>query len=107
MKRGEIAYFKQFLIFSSFLPYMALIFHLKCTLKCRRRFVSTWTSLKFYHLVMGGYGFENKLRKASSVGVFSISFLLQMRQIVNVLERNFVSACMKLQGSALSTTKRQ
>ena len=35
MRKGEIACNKQFLIFSQcFLPYMALIFHFKCTLKC-------------------------------------------------------------------------
>ena len=32
---------------------MELIFHFKCTLKCRLQFVSIWTSLKFCHLVMG------------------------------------------------------
>ena len=32
---------------------MALIFHFKCTLKCRLQSVSNWTSLKFCHLVMG------------------------------------------------------
>ena len=32
---------------------MALIFHLKCTLKCLLKFVSILTSLKFCHLVMG------------------------------------------------------
>ena len=32
---------------------MALIFHYKCTLKCRMQFVSIWTSLKFCRLVMG------------------------------------------------------
>ena len=36
-----------------FLPYMALLFHVKCTLECRLQFTSVWTSLKFCHLVMG------------------------------------------------------
>ena len=36
-----------------FLPYMALISHFKCTLKCCLQFVSVWTSLKFCRLVMG------------------------------------------------------
>ena len=36
-----------------FLPCVALIFHFKCTLKCRLQFVSIWTSLKFCRLVMG------------------------------------------------------
>ena len=45
---------KQFLLFSQcFLPYMAHIFHFKCTLKCHLQLVSIWTSLKFCHLVMG------------------------------------------------------
>ena len=34
------------------LPYMALIFYFKCTLKCCLQFVSIWTSLKFHRLVM-------------------------------------------------------
>ena len=51
---GEIACNKQFLLFSQcFVPYIALIFHFKCTSKCRLQFVSIWTSLKFCHLVMG------------------------------------------------------
>ena len=54
VRKGEIACNKQFLLFSQcFLPYMVLIFHFKCTFKCRLRFVSIWTSLKFCRLVMG------------------------------------------------------
>ena len=54
MRKGEIACNNQFLLFSQcFLPYMALIFHFKCTLKCRLQFVLIWTSLKFCCLVMG------------------------------------------------------
>ena len=42
------------LLFSQcFLPYMVLIFHFKCTLKCCLQFVSIWTDLKFSRLVMG------------------------------------------------------
>ena len=53
MRKGEIACYKQFLLFSQcFLLYMVLIFHFKCTLKCRLQFVSIWTGLKFCHLVM-------------------------------------------------------
>ena len=53
-RKGEIACNKQFLLFSRcFLSYMLLIFHFKCTLKCRLQFVSIWTSLKFCRLVMG------------------------------------------------------
>ena len=49
VRKGEIACNKQFLLFSQcFLPYMALIFHFKYTLKCRLQFVSIWTSLKFW-----------------------------------------------------------
>ena len=52
--KGDIACNKQFLLFSQcFLPYMVLIFHFKCTLKCRLQFVSVCTSLKFCRLVMG------------------------------------------------------
>ena len=41
VRKGEIACNKQFLFFSQcFLPYMALTFHFKCTLKCRLQFVS-------------------------------------------------------------------
>ena len=54
VKKGEIACKKQFLLFSQcFLPYVVLIFHFKCTLKCRLQFVSILTSLKFCRLVMG------------------------------------------------------
>ena len=54
VRKGEIACNKQFLLFSQcFPPYMALVFHFKCTFKCRLQFVSTWTSLKFCRLVMG------------------------------------------------------
>ena len=53
VRKGEIACNKQFLLFlQCFLPYGALIFHLKCTLKCLQ-FVSILTSLKFCHMVMG------------------------------------------------------
>ena len=48
VRKGEIACNKQFLLFSQcFLPYMTLIFHFKCSLKCRLQFVSIWTGLKF------------------------------------------------------------
>ena len=54
VRKGEIACDKQFLLFlQCFLPYTTLIFHFKCTLKCRLQFVSIWTSLKFFRLVMG------------------------------------------------------
>ena len=54
LRKGEIAFNKQFLLFSQrFLPYTALIFHFRCTLRCRLQFVSIWTSLKFCLLVMG------------------------------------------------------
>ena len=53
VRKGESACNKRFLFFSQcFLPYMALIFHFKCTLQCRLQFVSIWTSLKFCRLVM-------------------------------------------------------
>ena len=54
VRKGEIACNKQFLLFSQcFLPYMVLIFHLKCTLTCRLHLVSIWTSLKFCRLLQG------------------------------------------------------
>ena len=54
MTKGEIACGKQFLLFSQcFLPYMTLVLHFKCSLKCCLQFVSFWNSLKFCHLVMG------------------------------------------------------
>ena len=40
VRKGEIACNKQFLVFSQcFVPYMVLIFHFKCKLKCRLQFV--------------------------------------------------------------------
>ena len=54
MRKEEIACNKQFLLFSQcFLPFVLLVFHFKCTLKCRLQFISIWTSLKFCRLVMG------------------------------------------------------
>ena len=54
MRKGEITYNKPFLLFSQcFLPFMVLIFHFKCALKCHLKCVSIWTSLKFCRLVMG------------------------------------------------------
>ena len=53
------------LLVTSNISFMALIFHFKCTLKCHLQFVSTWTSLKFSHLVMG-----NKLRDKGFGSIF-------------------------------------
>ena len=40
VRKGEIACNNQFLLSSKcFLPYTALIFHFKCTLKCRLQFI--------------------------------------------------------------------
>ena len=47
------AFNKQFLFFSRFPPSIAIIFHFRCSLKCRLQFVSIWTRLKFCRLVMG------------------------------------------------------
>ena len=53
-EKRRIACNKQFLLFwHCFLPYMELIFHFKCTLKCHQQFVSIWSNLKFCCLVMG------------------------------------------------------
>ena len=47
VRKGESTCSKQFLLFSHFfLPYMVLIFHFRCNLKCCLQFVSIWTSLK-------------------------------------------------------------
>ena len=54
VRKGENACNKQFFLFSLyFVPYMALIFHFKCTFKCRLQFGPVWTCLKFCCLVMG------------------------------------------------------
>ena len=54
VRKGEIACYKQFLLFSQcFLPYMVFIFHFKCTLKGSLKFVSILTSLKFCRLGKG------------------------------------------------------
>ena len=55
-EKGKNACKKQFFLFSQcFPPYMALILHIKCTLKCRLKFVSIWTILKFCCVVMGQF----------------------------------------------------
>ena len=49
VRKGENACNKQFLLFSQcFLLYMVVIFHFKCTFKCRLQFVSIWTRPKFF-----------------------------------------------------------
>ena len=63
MRKLEIACNKQFLLFSQwFLPYMSLIFHFKCTLKCRLPFVSIWTSLKIWCASNEGHLSEVKIK---------------------------------------------
>ena len=57
MRKGEIACHKQFLLFSQrFLPYMAIIFHFKCTLKCRLQFVSIYFNLAQSKILSSGNG---------------------------------------------------
>ena len=54
VRKGEIAFNKQFLLFSQcFVTYMAIHFHFKCTLQCCLLFVSIWTSLRICRLVKG------------------------------------------------------
>ena len=55
VRKGEIASNTEalFPFLTMFLPYVTLIFHLKCTLRCRLQSVSVRTSLKFCCLVMG------------------------------------------------------
>ena len=56
VRKGEIACNKQFLLFSQcFLPYMALIFHVKCTLKCHLQFVSIF-NLDQCKILLSGNG---------------------------------------------------
>ena len=81
VRKGEIACNKQFLLFlQCFLPYMVLIFYFECTLKCRLRFVSIWTSLQFCRLVMNGLK-EKSCDKRSRQ---SISFLNQIMENADV-----------------------
>ena len=73
VRKGEVACNKQFILFSQcFLPYMVLIFHFKCTLKCRLQFVSIWTTLKFCHLVMGQLFSELKAFTGDEFTLYSI-----------------------------------
>ena len=108
MRKEEIACNKQFLLFSQcLLPYMALIFHFKCTLKCRLQFVSIWTSLKFCRLVIGLFPILPECCSVdANVSEFDLNsckvyfifikqcdnlFLVQLQKAV--LVRNFSSVC--------------
>ena len=85
VRKREIAFNKQFLLFSQcFPPYMVHIFFSKCTctLKCRLQFVSIWTSLKFCHLVMGQGIKCYSLRWLSS-------FLRRSEYLLRVFSNNF------------------
>ena len=73
VRKGEIACNKQNLLFSQcFLPYMALIFYFKCSLKCLLQFVSFLTS----KILFSGNGLnalqknslENIVRKKENAG---------------------------------------
>ena len=77
-RKGEIACNKQFLLFSQcFLPFMVLIFHFKCTIKCRLQMLSIWTSLKFCRLVMGLSDMEDiKEANTCTNGWHSNAFIL-------------------------------
>ena len=76
VRKGEIAYNKQFLLFSQcFLPCMALSFHFKCTLKCCLQLVSIWTSLKFW---LSGNGLT--LSQTRFLCVFHASLLKTMSE---------------------------
>ena len=79
--KGEIACNKQFLLFSKcFLPYMALIFHFKCTLT-----LSQTTNFKLFQtvrLIDNNFKFDENGRKFSkqvenSVGKGEIDCYLQ------------------------------
>ena len=76
VRKGEITFNKQFLLFSPcFLTYIAFIFHFKCTIKCRLKFVSIWTSLKFCRLVMGYRQFQENCRCQCICSCFSCGFV--------------------------------
>ena len=112
VRKGEIACNKQFLLFSQcFLPYMALIFHFKCTFKCCLQFVSIWTSLKFCRLVMSKLittqsqllaplekrALENIVGKGENAGsqhffLFPPYFLPFLAQI-SILSHDYVVVC--------------
>ena len=56
VREEEIACNKQFLLFSQcFLPYMVLIFHFKCTVKCRMQF---FFNLDWSKILFSGNGFQ-------------------------------------------------
>ena len=64
VRKGEIACNKQFLLFSQcFCPYMALIFHLKCTLKCLLQF---FFSLDQSKILSSGNGLTGKMTNMPS-----------------------------------------
>ena len=67
---GEIACNKQFLLLSQcFLPYMALIFQFKCTLKVVCNSLPIWTSLEFWLLTtLYKKSFENTVGKGENAG---------------------------------------
>ena len=59
VRKGEIAFNKQFLLFSQcFLPYMALIFHFKWTLECRLQFCFNLDQSK---ILSSGNGLNNEI----------------------------------------------
>ena len=90
MRKGEIACNKQFLLFSQcFLRYMALIFHFKCTLKCRLQFVSIWTSLNFWSSGNGLTLANNKILHITKMEAFTD------KKIKESLSYNFVCGRMK------------
>ena len=65
LRNGEIASKKQFLLFSQrFLPYMALIFHSKCTLNCHLQFVSILDQCK---VLLSGNGLREHFSDTTSL----------------------------------------
>ena len=57
MRKQKIACNKQFLLFSQSIPYMVLIFHFTCTLKCIQTSLNLDQSKNF----LSGYGLNNLL----------------------------------------------
>ena len=72
MREGEIACNRQFLLFlQCFLPHMALILHVKCTLKCSSQFVSYMDQSK---ILSFGKVLNNTMKSfIMDLGFFSIT----------------------------------
>ena len=85
VRKGEIACNKQFLLFlQCFLPYMVLIFHFKCILKCCLQFISILTSLKFCRLV--------KSQQNALAGLAELGTMCDQERSCSIIQDNGISA---------------